>query len=100
MEITKTQTDELTTVTIKGRVDTNTAPELEKELVGLFESAPKLVLDLADVDYVSSAGLRVVLMAYKSLSARGKQLLITHVNDDVMEVFDMTGFSSFLEFED
>lgn len=100
MELKEERLQEKIIVKVEGKVDTNTAPELEAKLTALVEETKKLVLDLADVTYVSSAGLRVVLLIFKSMKAKGGNFVISHVQDEVMEVFDMTGFSSFLTFED
>lgn len=100
MEISKKQEGDICIVTVIGRVDTTTAPELENGIKEETASAKELKLDFKDVEYVSSAGLRVILMAQKTMSAHGGKFVICNVSDEVMEVFDMTGFSSFLTFED
>ena len=78
-----------------GRLDTSTAPELEKEIDTSLKGIKKLVLDLKDVVYVSSAGLRVILKAQKTMQSDG-DMTVTGVNSSVMEVFDITGFSDIL----
>lgn len=100
MDIIKNKTGTELLVKVVGRLDTNTAPDLESSVLPDLKSCKKLILELGELDYISSAGLRVVLTFYKSLSANGKTMVVKHVNDEVMEVFDMTGFSSFLEFEE
>lgn len=95
MTITKNIDGANATLTIVGRIDTTTAPEFEKEIDALA-SVTDLVLDFAGVEYISSAGLRVVLKAQKIMNAQGKMKL-TNVNDDVMEVFDITGFIDILD---
>lgn len=100
MDIIKKKTGTELLVKVVGRLDTNTAPDLESSVLPDLKSCKKLILELGELDYISSAGLRVVLTFYKSLSADGKTMVVKHVNDEVMEVFDMTGFSSFLEFEE
>lgn len=100
MDIIKKKTGTELLVKVVGRLDTNTAPDLESSVLPDLKSCKKLILELSELDYISSAGLRVVLTFYKSLSADGKTMVVKHVNDEVMEVFDMTGFSSFLEFEE
>lgn len=100
MDIVEKKTGTELEVKVSGRLDTNTAPDLESSVTPDLKSCKKLVLELSDLDYISSAGLRVVLTFYKSLSAEGKSMVVKHVNDEVMEVFDMTGFSSFLVFEE
>lgn len=100
MEIVTKKGEHEVTFVITGRIDTNTAPDLEttviKELVGMS----KVILDFTNVEYISSAGLRVILMIYKTLNGSSGELVISHAKDSVMEIFDMTGFSSFLIFED
>lgn len=97
MTITKNTVEQQITLAIVGRIDTTTAPEFEKEIDALTD-ATDLVLDFAGVEYISSAGLRVVLKAQKMMNAQGKMKL-TNVNDDVMEVFDITGFIDILDIQ-
>ena len=86
------------TLTLAGRLDTVTAPELENTLSDLLPGIDHLVLDLTDLEYISSAGLRVILKAYKTLASKGG-LKLTGVKESVQEVFDITGFSDFLVIE-
>jgi anti-sigma B factor antagonist len=88
------------TVALDGRLDTTTAPQLEKELDGKFEGTDKLVFDMEKLQYISSAGLRVLLSAQKKMNASGGKMIIRHVNDVVMEVFDVTGFLDILTVEE
>lgn len=83
------------TLTIEGRIDTRTAPELESVIQSVPERVDALVLDLAETVYISSAGLRVLLMAQKMMNRQGDMTVI-HVNEDLMEIFDVTGFSDIL----
>ena len=85
-------------IALEGRLDTMTAPELEKELNGSLGSADSLVLDFGKLEYISSAGLRVLLAAHKSLSRKGGMRVI-HINEVVQEVFEVTGFSDILTIE-
>ncbi len=87
-----------TTFALTGRLDTVTAPELEKAMAELLPQTDSLVLDLGSLEYISSAGLRVILKAYKALAAKGG-LKLTGVQEAVREVFDITGFSDFLDME-
>ena len=86
------------TIALEGRLDTTTAPELEKELKGVIESADALTLDFGSLDYISSAGLRVLLSAHKAMSKKGG-MKVVNVNELVREVFDVTGFSDILTIE-
>jgi len=99
MEIKKVVNGKEITLAISGRLDTNTAPELEKVLTDVLEEANNLVFDFSNLEYLSSAGLRVLLASQKAMIKKGK-MVIRHPNDVVMEVFDMTGFSSILTIED
>ena len=81
---------------IEGRLDTTTAPELEKIINGEGDELKSLVLDFKGVDYISSAGLRVLLTAQKKMNAQGYMELI-NVSEAVMDIFEMTGFAEILE---
>ena len=81
-----------------GRLDTITAPEFEKELDASLANVTALILDLKDLSYISSAGLRVILKAQKQMNAQGNMKLIG-VNESIMEVFDITGFADILTIE-
>lgn len=86
------------TLTITGRLDTTTAPELEKTLDNVLDGTKELVFDMTGLEYISSAGLRVILKAQKAMNAQGSMKL-TGVNDGIMEVFDITGFLDILTIE-
>lgn len=98
MEIKKTKNDAVLTLAIQGRIDTTTAPQLEAELKADIDGVAELYLDFTGVEYISSAGLRVLLSAQKLMSRQGKMVL-SHVNESVMEVFEVTGFSDILTVE-
>lgn len=85
-------------IALEGRLDTVTAPDLEKELQEILPNITKLVFDFANLEYLSSAGLRVLLNTQKIISKVGK-MIVKNVNDTIMDVFDMTGFSSILTIE-
>ena len=97
MEINKTVNDGKMNISLVGRLDTTTAPEFEKELV--LDGINELVFDFANLDYVSSAGLRVILGAQKAMNKNSGTLVIKNVKPEIMEVFDMTGFSDILTIE-
>ncbi|MDD6053939.1 MAG: STAS domain-containing protein [Clostridiales bacterium] len=86
------------TLVLIGRLDTVTAPELEAELEKILPNTNALVLDMEKLEYISSAGLRVILKAQKAMNTKGTMKL-SHVGESVMEVFDITGFSDFLNIE-
>lgn len=81
-----------------GRLDTVTAPQLESAVKELLEDAEELILDFAGLQYISSSGLRVLLSAQKAISGKGTMKVI-NVNETIMEVFDITGFSDILTIE-
>ena len=83
---------------LEGRLDTTTAPELESEIKSSLNGVSKLTFDLKDLEYVSSAGLRVLLSAQKIMNAQG-EMKIRNVNETVMEIFEVTGFSDILDIE-
>ncbi|MBQ2062865.1 MAG: STAS domain-containing protein [Oscillospiraceae bacterium] len=83
---------------LEGRLDTTTAPELEKELQESLDGVTALVLDFEKLDYISSAGLRVLLSAQKIMMKAGEMKLV-HVNETVMEIFEVTGFTDILTIE-
>ena len=95
MEITKSIQDQSATLGLVGRLDTITAPRLEEELKEILSNVTELVLDFETLEYISSAGLRVLLSAQKVMSRQGSMRLI-HVNEAVMEIFEVTGFSDIL----
>lgn len=97
MTITKNAEETKLTLAIEGRIDTTTAPQFEAEINAIAD-VTELVLDFAGVEYISSAGLRVVLKAQKLMNQNGKMKLV-NVNDDVMDVFDITGFLDILTIE-
>ena len=86
------------TVTIVGRLDTTTAPDLEASLKESFEGVTKLILDFAELEYLSSAGLRVILAAQKVMNKQG-EMIIKNVNDTINEIFEVTGFIDILTIE-
>lgn len=97
MTIEKTLNGETLTLKVIGRLDTSTAPQLEAEMNDSLSSVKDLILDFSELEYISSAGLRVILKAQKVMNKQGTMKL-TNVNDTVMEVFDITGFSDILTF--
>ena len=98
MTITKTQTDSALLIALEGRLDTTTSPDLEKELKEALPGVTVLTLDLEKLEYISSAGLRVLLAAQKTMSRQGTMKLI-NVNEIIMEIFEITGFSDILTIE-
>ena len=98
MTITKKQSGNALEIALEGRLDTMTAPELEAELKASLDAADSLALDFSKLDYISSAGLRVLLSAHKAMSGKGG-MKVKNVNEVVREVFDVTGFADILTIE-
>lgn len=98
MTITKTKNSSELIVAIEGRLDTITAPDLENELKSSLEGVTALTIDLGKLDYISSAGLRVLLSAQKKMNVQGEMKLV-NVNETIMEIFEVTGFSDILTIE-
>ena len=98
LNITKTEDNEKTVFTLGGRLDTITSPELEKELKDSLDGVKSLVLDFEGLSYISSAGLRVLLAAQKSMTGKGS-MKVTHVNETIGEIFEVTGFTEILTIE-
>ncbi len=98
MEITKNKNGNALVVAVAGRLDTTTAPDLEAQLKSDLGDVTELTLDFANLEYISSAGLRVLLAAQKQMNIQGS-MVIKNVNSDIMEVFEITGFSDILTIE-
>ena len=95
MTINKEIQDKTMTLKLAGRLDTTTSPELEEELKASLDGIEDLRMDFSELEYISSAGLRILLAAQKTMNKQGT-MSITGVNDTIMEIFDITGFSDIL----
>ena len=98
MTITKNLEGKKLTVSLEGRLDTTTSPQLEAELKTAVNGVEELVMDLEKLEYMSSAGLRVMLAAQKVMNRQGS-MKVVHVNDTVSEIFEITGFNEILTVE-
>lgn len=98
LNITKNTNASELTVSLTGRLDTTTAPELEKELKASLDGVTALIIDMTALDYISSAGLRVLLSAQKTMNKQG-EMKVVHVGETIMEIFEVTGFSDILTIE-
>lgn len=98
MNINKTQDGTTLTIALVGRLDTTTAPSLEAELKSSLNGIETLIIDLAELEYISSAGLRVLLSSQKVMARQGS-MVVKNVGESVMEVFDITGFTDILTIE-
>lgn len=95
MTIQKIKNDEALTLALEGRLDTMTAPELEAVLNESLEGVKDLTFDLQNLNYISSAGLRVLLSAQKTMNRQGT-MKVLHANEIIMEIFEVTGFTDIL----
>ncbi len=95
MTITTNKNGGALTIALEGRLDTTTAPELDEMLKGSLEDVSDLTLDLEKLEYLSSAGLRVLLLAQKAMNKKGK-MVVKNVNDTIQEIFEITGFVEIL----
>ena len=98
LNINKTIENGKAAFSLEGRLDTVTSPSLEAELKDALEGVSELTLDLEKLEYISSAGLRVLLAAQKEMNKRGT-MKVTHVGETIMEIFEVTGFSDILTIE-
>ena len=98
MDIIKTKNEKVLDIALVGRLDTTTAPELEASIKESIDGVEEFSLDFQKLDYISSAGLRVLLAAQKIMNKQGK-MVVKNVNDDIQEVFEITGFSDILTIE-
>ena len=100
MEINKAISNQNVIITLKGRLDTMTAPQLDDEAKNInFDEVETVTLNLKDLEYISSSGLRVILALYKSLKSKGGNLKIVNVSNTIMELFSMTGMADYLNIE-
>ena len=98
MIINKKKEGSTLTVSLEGKLDTTTSPELQKELDESLGGVKKLIFDLGSLEYISSSGLRVLLSAQKIMNNAG-EMIVRNVPEDIMEIFEATGFSDFLTIE-
>ena len=98
MTIEQTRNENTLTVALAGRLDTTTAPELEEALFGALDGVEELILDLEALDYISSAGLRVLLSVQKRMNRQGS-MKVRNANEMIAEIFEVTGFSDILTVE-
>ncbi len=99
MNIEKKQNGTEVTLLLAGRLDTTTAPQLEMKIQESLEETERLILDFKDLEYLSSAGLRVLLSAHKAIMKQGGDMRIRHVNEVIHDVFEITGFMDVLHIE-
>lgn len=97
MKITEEIKEQQIILSIEGRVDTVTSPELQSRILLAFQKMTHVVLDFKSVAYISSAGLRSLLMGHKTAASKGGSMVLHHVSEEVMEVLEITGFNSILD---
>ncbi len=98
MQITKTNDNDSLTIALKGRLDTLTAPQLDAEIQGKLDGVKSLVFDFKKLDYISSAGLRILLMAQKIMNKQGS-MVVKNACSEIKEIFEVTGFCDILTIE-
>ena len=99
MNISETRSGDVIQIKIDGRVDTTTSPQLQNAILQAFQKGNKLVLDFSGVEYVSSAGLRALLIGQKTANSKGGSMTLVNVAEAVLQVFKMSGFSGILHIE-
>lgn len=99
MIINEIKEEEKIVLKVEGRIDTNTSVEFQQWVLKGFQKTNSITVDFSDVEYVSSAGLRVILVGYKTAQSKGGMFILKNVRPNVMEVIEMTGFSRFLNIE-
>ena len=96
MTISEKQNEDSLILSVEGKIDTLTSPEFQTVLLNSFQKSTNLVVDMKDVTYMSSAGLRAMILGQKTAGSKGGKLTITNVSETVMDVFRMTGFDKIL----
>ncbi len=99
MNIIVTDCESYVRVIVEGRVDTNTSPQLQQAILNAFQKSKDVVVDFLNVPYISSAGLRALLIGQKTATSKGGSMKMTNVSSAVMEILNMTGFSKILKIE-
>ena len=99
MNIIKTKDGDTLILALEGRLDTTTAPQLQEALIPEFEQEKNIRLDFRNLAYVSSAGLRILLLGEKTAKGKGGKMSLVNVSAEILEIFEMTGFSDVLSLE-
>ena len=98
MNAKKTFENGILTICLDGKLDASATPQLQQELAADIENAQTLIIDMKDLSYISSAGLRLLLSLHKTMAAKGR-MVVKNVNETNLEIFDFTGFSEILNIE-
>ena len=99
MKIKKIANEEKLTIQVEGRLDTLTSPTLEKEFNNSLDGITELEMDMSSLEYISSAGLRVLLKAQKMMEEKGSAMTVTNCSEAILEIFDVTGFTDILNIQ-
>lgn len=97
MNIIATDCGDYTRLMVEGRVDTNTSPQFQEAILNTYQKSKNVVIDFLNVVYISSAGLRALLIGKKTSDAKGGTFKLTNINDTVKSVLDMSGFSKIID---
>lgn len=100
MQVKESKEGDAIKLSVEGNVDTVTSPELQKAVLTAFQKSKDVILDIEKVPYMSSAGLRALLMGQKTAKSKGGSMKVTHVHPLVMQVFEMSGFATMLTIVD
>ena len=99
MNIVVTDCESYVRLIVEGRVDTNTSPQLQQAILSAFQKSKDVVIDFLNVPYISSAGLRALLIGQKTATSKGGSMKVTNVSETVMNILEMSGFSKILKIE-
>lgn len=99
MNIIVTDCESYIRLIVDGRVDTNTSPQLQQAILSAFQKSKDIVVDFLNVPYISSAGLRALLIGQKTATSKGGSMKVTNVSETVMNILEMSGFSKILKIE-
>lgn len=97
MNVTLHTTNNILILTIEGSIDSKTAGDLQNQIMDSVADAKNIIMDLSAVEFLSSAGLRILLMVYRQLKARNGKIILVGVSEDIRDVMEMTGFINFFE---
>jgi len=100
MTIRETRDGEVVTLAVEGRIDTTNAPELQQAILNAYQKGKDVILDMSELDYISSAGLRALLIGHKTATSKGGSQKLIGVRDMIMDILDTTGFSDILNIEE
>ena len=97
MEITINKVQGITVATVDGEIDGSTAPQVQEQILNVVDSGDQLVMDMSEVPYMSSAGLRMLLVMYRTLVGQGGKVVLVGLSEDLQDTMEMTGFLEFFD---